>query len=377
MAESDEDDYVFYGTSLQDEGETTAPAAGSKKDPALTRSLPVHQQEVTDEQGRRRFHGAFTGGYSAGYYNTVGSKEGWQPSSFASSRAAPGQRQQQSIEQFMDEDELEERQKKGLGLKASYDTFGSTAAELARAQAAAAAASRPSAIPGAVPLEFFEPVSSSIGVQLLQKMGWRQGRGIGGPAAAAAAGDAAGSGGSSKWGKIAGVSIENTPMYVLDPKQDLHGLGFDPFEGAEEFRSRKRQKVEAGRTQAQAGGSGAGFGGQQQRQQQQQRQRGVAFGTGALEETDTMGYLEDYVDASAELVARKGQRQEVFAYEEASESDDEDRFNPAGRAPAAARIAAAQHEPVLALISRQQQQQHGSFIPNFRAASQIAKLQKA
>lgn len=31
---------------------------------------------VTDERGRRRFHGAFTGGFSAGYFNTVGSKEG-------------------------------------------------------------------------------------------------------------------------------------------------------------------------------------------------------------------------------------------------------------------------------------------------------------
>jgi G patch domain-containing protein 1 len=39
-------------------------------------------QEVTDEQGRRRFHGAFTGGFSAGFYNTVGSAEGWAPSSF-------------------------------------------------------------------------------------------------------------------------------------------------------------------------------------------------------------------------------------------------------------------------------------------------------
>jgi len=29
---------------------------------------------VTDEQGRRRFHGAFTGGFSAGYYNTCGSE---------------------------------------------------------------------------------------------------------------------------------------------------------------------------------------------------------------------------------------------------------------------------------------------------------------
>jgi G patch domain-containing protein 1 len=31
---------------------------------------------VKDENGRRRFHGAFTGGFSAGYWNTVGSKEG-------------------------------------------------------------------------------------------------------------------------------------------------------------------------------------------------------------------------------------------------------------------------------------------------------------
>ena len=35
---------------------------------------------VTDARGRRRFHGAFTGGFSAGYFNTVGSKEGWKPS---------------------------------------------------------------------------------------------------------------------------------------------------------------------------------------------------------------------------------------------------------------------------------------------------------
>jgi len=45
------------------------------------------RQEVLDERGRPlRFHGAFTGGFSAGYFNTVGSKEGWAPSSFVSSR---------------------------------------------------------------------------------------------------------------------------------------------------------------------------------------------------------------------------------------------------------------------------------------------------
>ena len=37
----------------------------------------VQNQIVTDEQGRRRFHGAFSGGFSAGYFNTVGSKVGF------------------------------------------------------------------------------------------------------------------------------------------------------------------------------------------------------------------------------------------------------------------------------------------------------------
>lgn len=36
----------------------------------------IQDQVATDERGRRRFHGAFTGGFSAGYFNTVGSKHG-------------------------------------------------------------------------------------------------------------------------------------------------------------------------------------------------------------------------------------------------------------------------------------------------------------
>lgn len=38
--------------------------------------IQIEDQIVKDENGRRRFHGAFTGGFSAGYWNTVGSKEG-------------------------------------------------------------------------------------------------------------------------------------------------------------------------------------------------------------------------------------------------------------------------------------------------------------
>lgn len=76
--DSDDEDFVFYGTPLQDESDGKGGFSASKtlKDPGVVRSVPVHQQEAADDQGRKRFHGAFTGGYSAGYYNTVGSKVG-------------------------------------------------------------------------------------------------------------------------------------------------------------------------------------------------------------------------------------------------------------------------------------------------------------
>ena len=65
----------------------------------------------------------------------------------------------------------------------------------------------------------------SAGVRLLQKMGWRQGRGIGTADASTTSSGAKG----SRWGQVAGVGVENAPLYTLEPKQNLQGLGFDPF----------------------------------------------------------------------------------------------------------------------------------------------------
>ena len=61
--DDDDDDFVTFGSRFTD---------------TSTQGKIKHVQDeiVTDEQGRRRFHGAFTGGFSAGYYNSVGSKEG-------------------------------------------------------------------------------------------------------------------------------------------------------------------------------------------------------------------------------------------------------------------------------------------------------------
>ena len=181
MEADDDEDFHFVGQAIEEERETRA--GQHRKDvtaAASTRALPLHKQaragrrrggggrplvphprsanphplarvqEVTDEQGRRRFHGAFTGGFSAGYFNTgaaggrqaggrarrlllpppplppppptprapccraVGSKEGWTPGEFRSSRDARARAQAQSVEQFLDDDELEELRRANL-----------------------------------------------------------------------------------------------------------------------------------------------------------------------------------------------------------------------------------------------------------------------
>lgn len=82
-------------------------AALSLAVPNSKKSLKVWNQIAVDEKGRRRFHGAFTGGFSAGYFNTVDTPEGWKPSQFQSSRAERHKRQEQKAEDFMDEEDYE------------------------------------------------------------------------------------------------------------------------------------------------------------------------------------------------------------------------------------------------------------------------------
>ncbi|RXH96500.1 hypothetical protein DVH24_009004 [Malus domestica] len=176
---SDEDDFVFYGTPIEREEDFTSRKKKSVAEASGNlRTVVPWKQEVRDEEGRRRFHGAFSGGFSAGYYNTVGSKEGWTPQTFVSSRKNRAEVKAQDITNFLDEDERAELEGQSLGTSMQFDTFGSTAAELARKQAEKEQQKRPSAIPGPVPDELVLPATDSIGVKLLLKMGWRHGRSI-------------------------------------------------------------------------------------------------------------------------------------------------------------------------------------------------------
>ncbi|XP_042501445.1 G patch domain-containing protein TGH isoform X2 [Macadamia integrifolia] len=257
--DSDEEDFVFIGTPIEREEELTSRKKKAVAEAAgQLRTLPPWKQEVRDEEGRRRFHGAFTGGFSAGYYNTVGTKEGWTPQTFMSSRKNRAEVKQQSILNFLDEDEKEEMQGHSLGASLQFDTFGCTAAELARKQVEKEQQRRPSAIPGPVPDEMVLPATNSVGVKLLLKMGWRHGHAIrdsrrsslydarreGRKALLALSAD------DTKPSGAESVSDHESVAEQLDGDicasgntPDMHGLGYDPFKHAPEFRERKRLRA--------------------------------------------------------------------------------------------------------------------------------------
>eukprot|EP00959_Pyramimonas_sp_CCMP1952_P084039 1757600-Pyramimonas_sp.AAC.2 len=175
MADSDdEEDYIFLGTPLEDcvphlKGDSTVAVVSS-----ASSRLPVWKQEVTDGQGRKRLHAVascvlpfelgFTPG-DAGLFETVLSRadslqaitilsgrryvsgrprndfrggstgypksacqgsicehfrEGWEPSTFKSSRDSRA-KYQQNVEDFMDEDEKAELQKSSVETHAQVE----------------------------------------------------------------------------------------------------------------------------------------------------------------------------------------------------------------------------------------------------------------
>eukprot|EP01133_Synstelium_polycarpum_P010202 gene10202-11884_t len=158
----------MIGTPLDPKDEKTDGASSG----STSKYLPVWKQEVTDERGRKRFHGAFTGGFSAGFFNTVGSKEGWAPSTFKSTRAAKAEIKQTSAQDYMDEEDINNMAKE-LTTKPEYDLFGGTASVV---QTPTSNVDTPMSLFEGVFKDIIEPNRDPIGMRLLKKMGWTEGQ---------------------------------------------------------------------------------------------------------------------------------------------------------------------------------------------------------
>ncbi|CAG9570971.1 unnamed protein product [Danaus chrysippus] len=161
-SDSEEENTLRYGTPLEPYEEDEIP---SKK------KYQPQEQYALDEHGKRRFHGAFTGGFSAGFGNSVGTPEGWTPSSFKSSRADKAQFSSQRPEDFMDEEDRSEFGIAPRSLQANQEFTG---------QKRTRTRYYDGTIPGVPVLEqLLRPVHETTAVKILRKMGWKEGQGIG------------------------------------------------------------------------------------------------------------------------------------------------------------------------------------------------------
>ncbi|KAG0365789.1 hypothetical protein BGZ54_006204 [Gamsiella multidivaricata] len=196
---------------------------------------------VRDEEGRRRFHGAFTGGFSAGYYNTVGSKEGWAPSEFVSSRDKRSERKIARPEDFMDEEDKQMLSDSArLVATDDFDTIGSTQRDLEKKRATARNMQATGGVLGALPDTLIDdivvPSSEPVGIRLLKRMGWKPGQGIGPRVSRRQRKPEDGllSDDDEVPANVTFAPIDSA-VVVFTHKSNHQGLGFDPYKNAPEF----------------------------------------------------------------------------------------------------------------------------------------------
>ena len=292
----DEDDYVAFGVSLKplEEGDTI------RKKP-----IAVEEQIVRDVNGIRRFHGAFTGGFSAGHFNTVNTPQGWYPKQFKSSRETKAEKKQQKPEDFMDDEDRGEfgfaaqtlRTKSNFqrGAGNEEETFGSRNRRVENVLNS-----------GGFMEQLVKPTLSTLGERLLSSQGWKPGQGIGPKIIK-----------ESKKSRLlshvktygCAPELKNTiqeqeeedpfmekykeflfapdeiPLYLATPKENLFGIGYSGLGQTEEARNMMR-------------GAGGGEGGYRVRSNLNLKSgsaagkkfsiSGEAFGIGADEEDDDM-----------------------------------------------------------------------------------------
>ncbi|KAG0169492.1 hypothetical protein DFQ28_011164 [Apophysomyces sp. BC1034] len=245
--------FVIFGTAFPEQTE-------KDKQRGMTDSgqfVPLWKQEARDEKGRRRFHGAFTGGFSAGYFNTeiAGAKK--------------------------------------LVATEEFDILGGTERELAARRKQKEEEERGGALGflGSSLMNIVGPTKESIGIRLLGKMGWKPGQGIG-PRMSHKQRQALYQGNAEVDedgydDHMANVTFapRDTPIVDFSAKTNTYGLGYDLGKSVHQVAEMRRLR-ELKRDDDEAGlppGKRAAFG------VPQSSSKNAGFGLGTFEDDD-----EDY-----------------------------------------------------------------------------------
>ena len=141
---------------------------------------------------------------------------GWSPATFKSSRTDRAKATAQSIEDFMDEEDLAElAESQQVSTKSQFEGLGSTADEMQ------------SRTTGDLFDDLLKPKQDTIGIKILRKLGWREGQGVGPRVQRKLADD---DDGDAATYNLAPVNI---PTLILEPKKNVQGLGYQAQPGLE------------------------------------------------------------------------------------------------------------------------------------------------
>mmetsp|Transcript_22157 Transcript_22157/g.61654 ORF Transcript_22157/g.61654 Transcript_22157/m.61654 type:complete len:931 (-) Transcript_22157:443-3235(-) len=216
------------------------------------------------KQLQPRFHGAFTGGFSAGHFNTVGTKEGWTPSQ--------NKIRDQKLEDFMDEEDHADWGGPTRLREAYEHKVGTTASNPSNADADrnvdgdgdgpnSGGTIYKNPIGSFLPLQSMLEIShQTVGPRLLRRLGWREGgtaivpenttRAV--PQSSAKENDG---------GDLARVHLSKRRLRKIQlqssritklppPKLDQCGLGFEPYKDAPEFQRYREQRRQQAKDRA-------------------------------------------------------------------------------------------------------------------------------
>ncbi|KAF8418027.1 hypothetical protein EV426DRAFT_681220 [Tirmania nivea] len=248
-------DFVVYGTPLPKQD------SNIRDDGSF---VPIWKQEVTDERGRKRLHGAFTGGFTAGvegrcvrtqlpglrseWFLNNDCSIGWTPSAFKSSRDARAKAVQVRPEDFMDEEDFAAAaEEKVLETNRNFTGWGSTADELA-------SKTRLTVMDLLKP-----PPEETMGVRLLKKMGWKDGQGIGPKVRRAAVVFDDDTGQEiTEHDKIHYFAPQDSALITLEKKGSYGGLGYTGSIKQESIRD-QRLEAKLEKASVRKGGFGVGI----------------------------------------------------------------------------------------------------------------------
>ncbi len=218
-------------------------ATASNTDQTSSKGESYQTKRQFQKQQQPRFHGAFTGGFSAGYFNTVGTKEGWKPSLV--------KKRDQKLEDFMDD---EDHANWG-GPTRLRDEYGTKNLPPAGDRDDSAEDKTTSSRTPFLPKSMLEISHQTVGPRLLRRLGWREGGTAIVPENATTSG-VNNNGDSNSLEHLARVhlsrrklrkiQLQSTRVQLPPPKLDKCGLGFEPYKDAPEFQKyRERRKQQA------------------------------------------------------------------------------------------------------------------------------------